>query len=107
MTDAKKILIDPEDFRVLPGKKVKLKDWPTCVKPVYSTKEQYKEILDNHVAKMVSYQELLYACNRYALLLILQGMDSAGKDGAIRHVMSGINPKVARFSALNSQARKN
>ena len=93
MTDAKKILIDPEDFRVSPGKKVKLKDWPTCVKPVYNTKEQYKEILDTHVAKMSSCQELLYACNRYALLLIFQGMDSAGKDGAIRHVMSGINPQ--------------
>ena len=93
MSDTSKKLIDPEDFRVSPGKKVKLKNWPTRVKPVYTTKEEYKEILDNHVAKMSSDQKLLYACSRYALLLIFQGMDSAGKDGAIRHVMSGINPE--------------
>ena len=91
MSDTSKKLIDPEDFRVSPGKKVKLKNWPTCVQPVYATKERYKEILDDHVTKMSMLQELLYACNRYALLLIFQGMDSAGKDGAIRHVMSGIN----------------
>lgn len=88
-----KTLIDIEDFRVPPHKKVSLKDWPTRVKPVYATKEQYKEILEDHVTKMSSFQELLYASNRYALLLIFQGMDSAGKDGAIRHVMSGINPE--------------
>ncbi|MHB1838795.1 MAG: ADP-polyphosphate phosphotransferase [Acidobacteriaceae bacterium] len=93
MTDTSKKLIDPEDFRVSPGKKVKLKDWPTRVKPVYATKEQYKEILEDHVQKMSSLQQLLYASNRYALLLIFQGMDSAGKDGAIRHVLSGINPE--------------
>lgn len=93
MSDTSKKLIDPEDFRVSPGKKVKLKNWPTCVQPVYATKERYKEILDDHVTKMSMLQELLYACNRYALLLIFQGMDSAGKDGAIRHVMSGINPE--------------
>ncbi len=93
MTDTSKKLIKPEEFRVSPGKKVKLKDWPTRVKPVYATKERYKEILEDHVTKMSSLQELLYACNRYALLLIFQGMDSAGKDGAIRHVMSGINPE--------------
>ena len=93
MSDPSKKLIDPDDFRVSPGKKVNLKDWPTRVKPVYATKERYKEILEDHVAKMSSLQELLYACNRYAVLLIFQGMDSAGKDGAIRHVMSGINPE--------------
>ncbi len=93
MSDPSKKLIDPEDFRVSPGKKINLKDWPTRVKPVYATKERYKEILEDHVAKMSSLQEVLYACNRYALLLIFQGMDSAGKDGAIRHVMSGINPQ--------------
>jgi PPK2 family polyphosphate:nucleotide phosphotransferase len=93
MTDTSNKRIDPNDFRVSPGKKVKLKDWPTRVKPVYATKEQYKEILEDHVLKMSSLQQLLYASSRYALLLIFQGMDSAGKDGAIRHVLSGINPE--------------
>lgn len=93
MTDKSEKLIDPEDFRVSPAKTVKLKDWPTRVKPVYATKERYKEILEDHVLKMSSLQQLLYASSRYALLLIFQGMDSAGKDGAIRHVLSGINPE--------------
>ncbi len=93
MTDTSNKRIDSNDFRVPPGKKVKLKDWPTRVKPVYATKEQYKEILEDHVLKMSSLQQILYASSRYALLLIFQGMDSAGKDGAIRHVLSGINPE--------------
>lgn len=93
MAEKLKTKIDSEDFRVSPGKKVDLKDWPTLVKPVYGSKESYKEILEDHVKKMSVQQELLYACSRYAVLLIFQGMDSAGKDGAIRHVMSGINPE--------------
>jgi len=93
MAQKLKATIDAKDFMLPPGKKVSLKEWPTLVKPVYSTKEAYREILEDHVAKMSSLQELLYACSRYALLLIFQGMDSAGKDGAIRHVLSGINPE--------------
>ncbi len=93
MTEKSKTKINSEDFRVPQGKKVKLKNWPTLVKPVYETKESYKEILEEHVATLSTLQRLLYASNTYALLLIFQGMDSAGKDGAIRHVMSGVNPQ--------------
>jgi PPK2 family polyphosphate:nucleotide phosphotransferase len=85
--------IDPNDFRVRPGKTVKLDDWPTVVKPFSKSKEQYQELLAEHVQKLSALQQLHYASNRYALLLIFQGMDSAGKDGAIRHVMSGVNPE--------------
>lgn len=109
MTDKSNKRIDPSDFRVPPGKKVKLKDWPTHVKPAYATKEQYKEILEDHIQKMSSLQELLYASGRYALLLIFQGMDSAGKDGAIRHVMSGINPEgcqVFSFKQPSAEEQK-
>ena len=84
--------IDAKDFLVTPGKKVKLSKWPTVVKPVYTSKQEYQELLEKHVRELSSLQELHYASNRYALLLIFQGMDSAGKDGAIRHVLSGINP---------------
>ena len=63
------------------------------MKPVYKSKEQYQELLVEHVAKLSSQQQLLYASNRYAVLLIFQAMDAAGKDGAIRHVMSGVNPQ--------------
>lgn len=85
--------IDAKDFRVAAGKKVKLSKWPTVVKPVYTSKEEYKELLEKHVSDLSSLQQLHYASHRYALLLVFQGMDGAGKDGAIRHVMSGINPE--------------
>jgi PPK2 family polyphosphate:nucleotide phosphotransferase len=85
--------IDSKDFRVRPGKKVELRKWPTIVKPFCESKKQYQELLEKHIEELSSLQRLHYASNRYALLLIFQGMDSAGKDGAIRHVMSGINPE--------------
>jgi PPK2 family polyphosphate:nucleotide phosphotransferase len=85
--------IESDDFRVHEGQKVNLKKWPTIVKPVYDSKEQYQELLAEHVKQLSSLQELHYASNRYAVLLIFQAMDAAGKDGAIRHVMSGVNPQ--------------
>jgi PPK2 family polyphosphate:nucleotide phosphotransferase len=85
--------INSKDFRVPHGKKVELSEWPTGVKPICKSKEQYQELLKKHVAELSSLQQLHYASHRYALLLIFQGMDSAGKDGAIRHVMSGVNPE--------------
>ena len=76
-----------------PGEKIKLVDWPTLVKPFCKSKEQYKKLLAEHVGELSALQQLHYASNRYALLLIFQGMDAGGKDGAIRHVMSGVNPQ--------------
>ena len=93
MTEKSKTKINSEDFRVSPGKKVKLKEWATSVKPFCETKEGYKDLLEEHVEELSSMQQLHYASNRYALLLIFQGLDAAGKDGAIRHVMSGVNPQ--------------
>ncbi|HUW98083.1 MAG TPA: ADP-polyphosphate phosphotransferase [Acidiferrobacter sp.] len=80
-------------FRVPEGARVKLDAWPTIVKPVYRSKTQYQECLEADIARLSSLQQLLYASNRYALLLVFQAMDAAGKDGAIRHVMSGVNPQ--------------
>ena len=76
-----------------PGEKVALKEWPTIVKPFYKSKKKYKKRLEEQVDELSSLQRLHYASNHYALLLIFQGMDAAGKDGAIRHVMSGVNPQ--------------
>ena len=84
--------INSKDFRVRPGETVKLREWPTIVKPFYESKKRYQKLLGEHVEEMSALQHLLYASNRYALLLIFQAMDAAGKDGAIRHVMSGVNP---------------
>ena len=81
------------EFRVQEGQKVDLHKWPTAVEPIYESKKQYQKLLRDHVAQLSSLQQLLYASNRYALLLIFQAMDAAGKDGAIKHVMSGVNPQ--------------
>jgi polyphosphate kinase 2 (PPK2 family) len=81
------------DFRVEEGHKVNLDKWPTAVEPIYESKKQYQKILADHVDQLSSLQQLLYASSRYAVLLIFQAMDAAGKDGAIRHVMSGVNPQ--------------
>jgi PPK2 family polyphosphate:nucleotide phosphotransferase len=80
-------------FRVQPGKKVNLAKWPTLIKPVYKTKQDYQGLLADHVRQLSALQRLLYADSRYSLLLVLQAMDAAGKDGAIAHIMSGVNPQ--------------
>lgn len=85
--------INSADYIVRPGKNVKLDKWPTVVKPVYKSKDEYKQLLNEHIVELSSLQNLLYARNKYSVLLIFQSMDAAGKDSAIRHVMSGINPQ--------------
>ena len=85
--------ISSKDFRVKEGDEVDLGKWATIVEPVYESKDQYHKLLQDHVAQLSSLQQLHYASNRYAVLLIFQAMDAAGKDGAIRHVMSGVNPQ--------------
>jgi len=88
-----KMKINSKDFRVRPGEDVKLGDWPTVVKPFCESKKQYRELLGKHVEELSFLQRLHWASNRYALLLVFQGMDAAGKDGAIQHVMTGVNPE--------------
>jgi len=87
------MIIDPDDYRLAEGKKVDLGKLPTLAKPVYSSKDDYETQLHKHVRRLKELQEILYASGRYALLVIFQGMDTAGKDGVIEHVMSGINPQ--------------
>jgi Polyphosphate kinase 2 (PPK2) len=88
-----KLNISSKHFRVREGDDIDLKKWPTKVEPAYKWKDQYRRLLREHVAQLSSQQQLLYASNRYAVLLIFQAMDAAGKDGAIKHVMSGVNPQ--------------
>src|SRR5277367_5018636 len=98
--------INSNNFRVRPGAKVKLKKWPTTVKRICQSKKQYKKLLNKHVEDLSSLQRLHYASNRYALLLIFQGMDAAGKDGAIRHVMSGVNPQGCQVSSFKQPSAR-
>jgi PPK2 family polyphosphate:nucleotide phosphotransferase len=92
--------IHPNDFRVKEGDEVDLEKWPTSVAPVYQSKADYRKLLADHVSQLSDQQQLLYASNRYAILLIFQAMDAAGKDGVIRHVMSGVNPQGCQVSSF-------
>ncbi len=85
--------INTKDFLVQEGVQVKLKKWPTLVKPVYKSKSQYQDFLAGQVKELSELQRMHYASDSYAVLLIFQAMDAAGKDGAIRNVMSGVNPQ--------------
>lgn len=85
--------INSKNFQVKEGKKVNLKKWPTIVKPAYKSKKKYRKHLKEQVEELSELQHLHYASDHCALLLIFQAMDAAGKDGAIRHVMSGVNPQ--------------
>jgi PPK2 family polyphosphate:nucleotide phosphotransferase len=85
--------INSNEFKVKEDELVNLKKRPTVVKPVYKSKKKYKKQLEKCVDELSELQRLHYASNRYAVLLIFQAMDAAGKDGVIRNVMSGINPQ--------------
>ena len=95
-----KTKIDSHDFQVRPGGKVKLDEWPTITKAICKSKKQYQKLLSEHVKALSSRQCLHYASDRYALLVIFQAMDAAGKDGSIRHVMSGVNPQGCQVSSF-------
>jgi PPK2 family polyphosphate:nucleotide phosphotransferase len=85
--------LNSDHYRVPSGKQFNLDDCPTLGKPVCKSKKKYQELLAEHVGQLSALQRLHYASNRYALLIIFQGMDAGGKDGVIRHVMSGVNPQ--------------
>ncbi len=87
-TEPMKMKINSKDFRVRPGEKVKLHKWPTIVEPFCKSKKQYKKLLEKHVEELSSLQQLHSASAHFALLLIFQASDAAGKDGSIRHVRS-------------------
>jgi len=83
----------PKDFRIASGKRLHLKRWPTKTAPIYESEEHYKELLNADIDELSALQRVLYASNRHSILLIFQAMDTAGKDGAISHVLSGVNPQ--------------
>jgi PPK2 family polyphosphate:nucleotide phosphotransferase len=96
--NSKTMKIKVARFRIRETHKVRLSELPTSIKPVYKSKSHYEKLLATHVEALSAAQSLLYAHNRYALLLIFQGVDAAGKDSAINHVMSGVNPQGCEVS---------
>lgn len=85
--------IHTDDFRVKEGSEVTLTKRATRVERYYRSKAGYEDLLMRHVDKLRKLQPVFYADDRHALLIIFQAMDAAGKDGAIKHVMSGVNPQ--------------
>jgi PPK2 family polyphosphate:nucleotide phosphotransferase len=85
--------IDPKAFRVPSETTVRLNRWATDIGPLYKSEKQYKKLLAADVGELRALQGLLYASGGYSLLLIFQGMDASGKDGAISHVLTGVNPQ--------------
>jgi PPK2 family polyphosphate:nucleotide phosphotransferase len=80
-------------FRIDTRRKVQLQDWPTRTEPLYRSGRQYRELLAKEVSDLAMLQRLLYASDSHSVLLVFQAMDTAGKDGAIRHLLTGINPQ--------------
>ncbi len=99
--------IDTKAFQVLEGNEIELDHWATKTKPLYKSKKAARQQLQEHVERLSDQQRLLYASNRHSLLVIFQAMDTAGKDGAIRHVMSGVNPQGCQvFSFQHPSAQE-
>jgi PPK2 family polyphosphate:nucleotide phosphotransferase len=92
--------LNPAKFRVRKNQKIDLAKWQTGVDPLYKDKSHYEELLGSQRDELAAQQELLYADSRYALLLVLQGMDTSGKDGVVQHVMSGVNPQGCRVESF-------
>ena len=99
--------INSKDFRARPGEKANLGKWPTTVKPICKSKKRYQKLLEEHVAQLTARQRLHYASDRYALLLIFQGMDAGGKDAPSGTSCPESIRKAARFSVSSSRARRN
>ena len=95
-----------KELRVKEGKSVDFRTWPTAIAPVYESKKDYESILARHIARLSEQQQLLYATNSHAVLVIFQGMDAAGKDGAIKYVMSGVNPQGCQVYSFKQPSRE-
>ena len=100
-----KTFIDPEDFKVTPGKKFSLKNCKTDIKKKIFDKKTGEEILQKDILEISSMQDKLYAEGKHSILIVLQGMDTSGKDGTVKHLLSGLNPsgvKVHNFKTPSS-----
>ncbi|HEX3730724.1 MAG TPA: PPK2 family polyphosphate kinase [Opitutaceae bacterium] len=100
-----RIRIDPADFRLRPGARPRLRSRPTLIEPCYRSKEDYRQRLKTRIAELAELQARLQAEARSSLLLVLQGQDASGKDSAIKHVLSGLNPQSCRVASFKPPTR--
>ena len=94
--------VNHDHFIVPPGKKISLKDFDPGFTSHYKDKDEASVKLRKDVKRLAKYQDILYAQNTYAVLVMLQAMDTAGKDGVIRHVMSGVNPQGTQVHSFKA-----
>jgi PPK2 family polyphosphate:nucleotide phosphotransferase len=95
-----KLLEYLKDFRVKPGKEINLKKCNTDYEHENLSKTEGEELLADGIHQLAALQDKLYANNRYSVLVIIQGMDAAGKDSVISHVMSGLNPQGVKVTSF-------
>ncbi len=93
-------MIESGRFRVAPGSRPRLADQDSLIAPFYASRGDYRRQLQRHVKALSRLQRVHYAANAHALLVIFQAMDAAGKDGAIAHVMSGLNPQGCEVTSF-------
>ena len=93
---------DIDNFIVNDGKKISLSDYPTLFKKKDITKEESELLIQKDIEELALLQDVLYAQNNHAVLIIIQAMDAAGKDGTIKHIMSGVNPTGVKITSFKS-----
>lgn len=98
--------VKTSEFRVEPGQKFTLKNYAPSDHSDYPNKTAAKERLESDIKRMAELQNVFYAADTYSLLIIFQAMDAAGKDGAIKHVMSGLNPQGCQVASFKSPSSK-
>ena len=87
-------------YRVKPGTKVDLAQWPTDDTGQFKDKSEAKPLIEKHLRKLDELQNLLYASAKHSLLIVLQAIDAGGKDGAIEHVFGGVNPQGCQVTSF-------
>jgi len=98
--------INADRFRVARGSRVDLTTWPALAAPLYQSADHYAQLLKEYVGTISEQQQLLNACERFAVLVIFQAMDAGGKDSAIAHVMTGINPQGCRVTSFKAPSEQ-
>ena len=98
----KKEKIDIDHFKIIDGNRFSLTDYPTLIKSKNIEKEEGELLIQEDIQELAALQDVLYAENRHAVLIVIQAMDAAGKDGTIKHIMSGVNPAGVKVSSFKS-----
>src|SRR5262245_48695321 len=95
-----------DDYRVKPGKKFTLNDFDPGDHGGYKGRSEVESLLAADIARLDKYQSVLYADNSRSVLVVLQAMDTAGKDGTIRHVMTGVNPASVEVHSFKAPSKE-